>query len=589
MNFWLHVLNMVLIFAVLGFSLNLLLGYGEVISIAIAAYFGIGAYTMAIATGQFGLHWSAGLVAAIVMTSLASAISAWPALRMRGEYLMLLTIAIQMVLYRTYGAARGITGGTSGISDIPRISAFGEPLRTAAQFLPISFGSLVIALALSLLIGRSPFGRVMRAMRDDEVSIQALGKNLVGVKFKMFALAGGVAGFAGALYAPYNAFVSPTTFSLDMSILIVALVVLGGAGNFYGTVLGAAILWTLPEALRFLDIGAQSAAPMRNFIYGMVLVLFMLFRPEGLLPEGMRLGVGWQRPGKPSATDRVEDQQPDTVVPEHLPSGDGAELSPTEVDLAKRPVTLTARGLNKSFGGIRAVDDVSLELRAGVVTALVGPNGAGKTSVFNALTGFVTPDSGDIDRDGSDLGKVAPWQRIHHGVARTFQDVRLFPRLSVLDNVAVAVPDQPGETLRGIFLQPQKDRSARQETHERAMACLKQVGMADRADKLLSSLSFGEQKLVSLARLIATDAEVVLLDEPASGVDREWVAEIVRIVQDMAASGRTVCLVEHNLNVVAQLSHYVYFMASGKIVKSGAPKDIITDPELGKVYFGTPQ
>lgn len=573
MSFWLHVLNMVMIFAVLGCALNILVGYGGVISISIAAFFGFGSYTMAIATSTHELHWTLGLVLAVTITALASAVSAWPALRMRGEYLMLLTIALQMVIFRVFGAARELTGGTSGISDVPRISFFGEPLRTAGQFLPVSATGLVVALAVALTIGYSPFGRMMRAMRDDEVSTQALGKNLVSVKFSMFAVAGGLAGLAGALYAPYNAFVNPNSFSLDQSIFLVALVVLGGAGNFLGTVVGAAVLVTLPEALRFVNIGTHSTAPLRNLFYGALLVLFMLFRPEGLLPEGLRL----RRSRRQEETDRSEpaEEPPQLDLPERD--------APTEPG----PVTLRATGLQKSFGGIQAVKDVDIALRKGIVTALVGPNGAGKTSVFNALTGFVQPDAGTIDLDGTDLTSMPPWQRIHHGVARTFQDVRLFARLSVLDNVAVAVPGQPGERLSGVFLQAPKDRATRRTTRERAMTCLERVGMADRADRQLADLSFGEQKLVSLARLLATDAEVLLLDEPASGVDREWVEQIIEIVRDMAARGKTVCVVEHNLDVVAKVSNYVYFMASGAIVSSGEPQELMADPELSRIYFGS--
>lgn len=582
MAFWLHVLNMVMIFAIIGFALNMLLGYGGVISIAIAAFFGVGAYTMAISTTTYGLHWTLGIVLSVLLAGLASALSAWPALRMRGEYLMLLTIALQVVVVGLFSAARGVTGGTSGISGVPRIEIFGETLRTPASFLPVSAIGLGVALAIAVAIGRSPFGLVLRAMRDDEVATEALGKNLVAVKFLVFAVSGGLAGFAGALFAPYNAFVNPTSFSLDQSIFIVAIVVLGGAGNFFGTIVGATVLVTLPEALRFLDVGTQTAAPLRNVFYGTLLILFMLFRPEGLLPEGFR----FRRKARTGDTSIGSELTDDGAGRPTDPS-DTASGTPS-ASTSGGAATLTATGLDKSFGGLRAVHDVDIALTEGIVTALVGPNGAGKTSVFNALTGFVVPDEGTIELNGQELTDVPPWKRVHHGVARTFQDVRLFPRLPVLANVTVAVPNQPGERLRSVLLNPRRTRAAQREAEQRALQCLHQVGMADRADRPLTDLSFGEQKLVSLARVMATDAEVILLDEPASGVDREWVAEIVRIVHQMAASGKTVCLVEHNLDVVSQLSSHVYFMASGEIVAVGTPQELMADRELSALYFGTP-
>jgi branched-chain amino acid transport system permease protein len=221
------------------------------------------------------------------------------------------------------------------------------------------------------------------------------------------------------------------------------------------------------------------------------------------------------------------------------------------------------------------------------VTGLIGPNGAGKTTVFNLLTGVIPPDEGtvrlrDQDITGWTLNHIA-----HAGMARTYQDVRVYPRMSVLENVMLAVPNQPGERLTTALFRPLKTRASEGETVERAVRQLEFVGMADRRHQLVGGLAFGEQKLVALARLLATEADVLLLDEPASGVDIDWVERMLSLITDLRARGKSVCVVEHNLHVVEQVADRIYFMESGHITAEGTMEELMSQERLAEVYFGS--
>jgi branched-chain amino acid transport system permease protein len=566
MDFWLHVLNMIGLFAMLGVSLNLLLGYGGMASMAHAALFGVGAYTAAITARDLGWPFPLTMVAAIILTTILAGVVTFPALRVRGEYLILLTLAFQMVVYGLMLSWVDLTAGRTGISAIPRPRLLGVTLVTPAQFLPLIAVCGVGVFAIAYRIGESPLGRILKAMRDDEPATLAIGKSVLRYKVLVFCVSGGLAAVAAALFAHYQAFINPFSFNLDRSIFLVALVVLGGTANLLGTVVGAVLFVGLPELLRFLQARQDIVDAIRNLVFGLLLVLFMRFRPAGFVPEHARV------------------RQPmDGRVP---PEGAVAGLSTgARTPRAAGPV-LRAEGLKKHFGGIRAADDLTLALERGKVTALVGPNGAGKTTVFNLLTGFLMPDAGRVVLRGTDVTRLSPWKTVRLGMARSFQDVRLFERMTVLDNVLSAIPGQPGERLGPLFFTPRRTGDAERRNRDKGLGYLAFVGLAHKAGELASSLAFGEQKLVALARLIATEADVLLLDEPASGVDLQWVRRILELIRELAASGKTVCIVEHNLEVVTAIAEHAYFMEAGHIIAEGRPDELMADRRLAEIYFG---
>jgi branched-chain amino acid transport system permease protein len=248
--------------------------------------------------------------------------------------------------------------------------------------------------------------------------------------------------------------------------------------------------------------------------------------------------------------------------------------------------TLRAQGLEKHFGGIAAVRDLDIELSPGMITALVGPNGAGKTTVFNLLTGQILPDRGEVELAGDDISGLPPHKTVLHGMARSFQDVRTFRRMTVLENVMLAVPEQTGERLPALFLRPLAVRRREREVRDRALECLGFVGLRDQADERAGRLGFGSQKLLAVARLLATGCDVLLIDEPASGIDREALEPVMRVMERLRASGKTICLVEHNLEVVTRLADHVLFIEEGQVTERGTMDDIRQQPRLATVYFG---
>jgi branched-chain amino acid transport system permease protein len=565
-DFWLHVLNMIGIFVILGLSLNLLLGYAGMASMAHAAFFGVGAYATALCARDLGVPFPLTMVAAIVVTAVVAGVVTFPALRVHGEYLILLTLAFQMVVYGLMLSWVSLTAGRTGISGIPRPRLFGTTLVTPAQFLPLIALCAAVVFAIAYRVGESPLGRVLKAMRDDEVATLAIGKSVLRYKVLVFCVSGGLAAVAATLFAHYQAFINPFSFNLDRSIFIVALVVLGGTANLVGTVVGAIVFVGLPEVLRFLQARQDIVDAIRNLLFGLLLMLFMRFRPEGFVPEHARA----RSPAPPRSSE---------------PSGAAVRPSRAAAPPSAR-APLRAEGLQKSFGGITAARDLSLTLSPGKITALVGPNGAGKTTVFNLLTGFVIPDAGTVRLFDADVTRLSPWRTVQRGLARSFQDVRLFEHMTVLDNVLTAIPAQPGERLGALFLSPRRTAAAERRNRDKALDYLAFVGLVDKAGEVAASLAFGEQKLVALARLLATEAQVLLLDEPASGIDLHWVERILDLIRQLAAAGKTVCIVEHNLEVVTAIADHAYFMEAGRIIAEGRPEELMADRRLGEIYFG---
>ncbi len=569
MDYVVHIVNVALIYAALAASLNLILGFGGMATMCHAALFGVGAYTSALVTSHLGVSFLVGMAAAAALSGAVGLALALPSLRIRDEYLILFTCAFQLVVSGLMVNEIAITNGESGLSGIPRAKLLGLSFVTPRSYLPL------VALLVGMLfltcwrVSHSPFGRVLRCLREDEPATASLGKDVLRFKAQTFLVGGALAGAAGALLAHYNAYVNPVSFSLDASILVVAMVVLGGSGNMLGSLAGSAILVGIPEALRFVPGTATVIGPVRNAIFGALLVLFMRFRPEGLLPEHR----GRRR--RPVDVD-LSPGEIERLVKLEGGGAPGDHVVPT----------LEVRGVSKHFGGLRAVQGFSMALTPGKVTTLIGPNGCGKTTVFNMISGFLAPDEGTIHLRGEDVTRCQPHQLVERGVIRSWQDVRVFRSCTVLANVMAAIPRQRGERLLALFSRPLAVAREERENTQRALAYLRFVGLSDKSLELAGELSFAEQKQLSLARLLASRCSVLLLDEPASGIDAASIASMGQEVVKLAQSGRTICLVEHNLDIVKDLSDDSVFMDQGKVVRQARPEELMNDPELARLYFG---
>ncbi|MDX6739649.1 branched-chain amino acid ABC transporter ATP-binding protein/permease [Actinocorallia sp. A-T 12471] len=575
MSLWLFYLVQMAVFAGFALSLNLLLGYAGQLSAGHAGFAALGGYTVAyLATAQ---EWAflPALAAGAAVAGLAGLLIGLPALRLSGEYLILLTIAFTLALLGVIATFPEL-GGTLGITDLSGLAIFGWHLDDQADWLVVALAVAALTFALCRRLGESPFGRVLRALREDPEATRAHGKNVYAAKLTVFAITSALAGLVGGVSTASLSLASPGLYALDLSMTVIAMVILGGAGNLWGAVLGGALLTLIQPLLRqVLGLDSAQSALAQSAVYGTLIVAVMLLRPQGLLPERGARG------GKAAPT---------TQPP---PAGRApAETDPADQALRRAAweeaqVVLRTSGVGKRFRGITAAEGLDLELREGTITALIGPNGAGKTTVFNLLTGAIAPDAGSVELAGRDLVGRRPDEIAGLGLVRTFQDVRLPQRLTCLENVMLGVQEQAGEHVTRLFTPGSGVARREAEVRAKAREWLEFVGMAEFADVPAGALSYGQSKLVSLARALATEARVLLLDEPASGIDTAWVERMLELIEDVRRQGRTVCIVEHNLHVVSRLADDVYFMELGRITAHGTVAELTASPRLAEAYFGT--
>jgi branched-chain amino acid transport system permease protein len=573
LTYWIDVLDQALIFGVFALSLNLLMGYAGQVSIAHAAFGAVGGYLAGYLAQEHGWAFGPALALGVTAALLFGLVVSLPALRLAGEYLILLTLSVQIITLVVITSISAL-GGLTGLSALPGISLFGSVLLTPQDFLKLLVPVLVLVFLLMRRIAGSPAGRVLRGIREDELATQSLGKDVFAYKSQVFGLTAGLAGLGGVLLVYYNGVVAPGMFGFSVSMTIIVMVVIGGSGNLYGTLVGTALVVASgPFFQKVIKLSVDKASLAQLLAYGVALVAVLRWRPQGLLPEGATPGalIGRLRRAAPAATARRDE----VAIPATARHLDGSAT-----------VALEVRRLTKSFGGIRAVEGLDLSLERGQITGLIGPNGAGKTTVFNLLTGALRPDHGTVLLGGRDITGLPPHRIARAGMVRSFQDVRTFARLSVLENVMMGVAGQRGERM-SIVLSPVPLGPGDRRTRDRALEWLDFVGLAQRAHEPAGSLAFGEQKLVALARVLATDAEVLLLDEPASGIDKRWSDHMIEHIARLPEAGRTVCIVEHNLDVVQRLAQKICFMHEGSVTAEGTMAELSQQERLQEAYFGS--
>jgi len=549
-SYYVFVLATVAITAIVGIGLNVLLGLTGQVSFGHVGFYAIGAYAVAILTVTAKVSFWIALPIAAALAGVTGALLALPALRVRGPYLAMVTIAFGFIVEHSAVEWRGLTGGQNGIMGIPGPTAFG-----------IAFGErgvAAFALALSALLtyafwrlSHSAWGAAMRAVKDSETAAAAVGLNPVAIKTTAFAISALCAGLAGGLFAPLSGFVTPSTFAFHVSILFVLVVVIGGSGAVTGPLVGAVVVVLLPELLAGL-------AEYRLLFFGAVLLLALWVAPEGIVGEIGRIA----RRRRPSV-------QPSEAT--------GVKLG--ERPHAPRP--LVAEKLTIAFGGVRAATGVDLDATPGTVTSLIGPNGAGKTTVLNMLAGFYRPDAGAIRLGDRDLAGRPAHEIVRAGIARTFQTSQLFASMSVIDNVAIA--ERRGRLGSRLFGEGRAVQSAALAQAERLLAF---VGYRGDMGRRAADLPHVDRRLVEIARALATAPSVLLLDEPAAGLSREDKAGLARLLRRIAESGVAVVLVEHDMSLVMGISNQIFVLDAGNRIAAGDARTVQRDPVVRKAYLG---
>lgn len=552
-NYYVFVLANVALLAMTGIGLNVLMGLSGQVSFGHVGFYAIGAYVVAILTtrADFGF-WAAWPLAAASCAAIG-ALLALPSLRVKGPYLAMVTIAFGFIVEHSTVEMSSITGGQNGIMGIagPTLSASLKGERAIAI---IAIVSTALALIAYALLSRGNWGAALRAVRDGEIASESIGLNPLAIKTVAFVVSAMLAGLAGGLYAPLSGFVTPSSFGFIQSILFVLVVMIGGSGSLLGPIVGALIVGILPELLaRFEDV--------RLLIFGVLLLVVLWSAPNGVV--GL-LTQSWRLLARRWIT---APESPEYAVP--VP------------DLERRlRRTLRAEALSMQFGGVRAVNALSFTVPPAAITSLIGPNGAGKSTVINMLSGFYAPSEGRITLDELPLQGKNAFAIARLGIARTYQTSQLFGSLSVLDNVALALPR--GDL--GALLSDDQVRS--QKARWRAARLLRWCGFEGRLQQPASGLAHVDRRLVEIARGMATDPDVLLLDEPAAGLSREDKARLAMLLRRIADAGIGVVLVEHDMALVMEISDQVIVIDAGEFLASGTAAEIQRNPEVKKAYLG---
>ena len=547
------VLTQVLLWAMLSVAWNILCGYSGYFSFGHAAFWGLGAYTVALGMLHFDLSPWITIPAGAVVGGLAGALIGFPTFRLRGHYFALAMLAYPLATLYVFQWL--------GYQEIPLPMKREAPIlymqfANPRAYVVLALGLLVFSLLISLRIENSRFGMSLFAIKQNEPAAEAAGINTWRWKMLALMLSGALAAMAGGLYAVVLLVVTPeAVFGMLVSAQALILTLFGGVGTLWGPVIGAMVLVPLAEGLN-AELG-NVLPGIQGVVYGVAIIAIILSAPEGVYWRvRARLGVWLSRR-----------QTAPTVPPGvgSIPAVPREQRAPVGDDL------LILRDVGISFGGVRALDGVDLTVPEGGLYGIIGPNGAGKTTLFNVINGFLAPQRGTISFAGEPLIGLRPSQVCRRGIGRTFQVVRAFPRMTVLENVIV-----------GAFVGAPDDAAARR----MAAVALDQVGLSARANAVAGGLTTRELRLMELARALAPQPRLMLLDETLAGLGHDDLDGILGAIRQLRADGVTVLIIEHTMQAMVQLVDHFDVLDHGRLIASGAPEAVVRDHAVIEAYLG---
>jgi len=579
--------ELVMFFAMLTSGLNLTFGYAGEFAFTQPALYALGAYV----GGYMALHGGNNILLTVIVSTAAAGLAGLvlgiPALRLGGWSTAMVSFLIILTLPDIENIFQGQTGGTSGLAGIPLPQLFGAILTSGEYFvICVALAAIVVLLSRNLICSRH--GKAFLVLRESPVLAQSLGVNVYRMKVRLYVLGGMSAGAAGALFAYLYGYVSPSTFGFDTAIALIAASVIGGSRSIYGCFIGAALV----------EIGPFESTSFQQdslVVYGLLLVLVGVLLPSGIsaviAAQWRRFSDRWLGGAERSSGDEGEAQP--TASPEPLdavvPTIEAASVRQSAVEpdaLESEERGLRVETVTKDFGGVRALDGVTLVAPPGCITALIGANGSGKTTLLNVIAGFYPPTSGRVLLDGNRIDRRPPHRALSSGIARTFQTPMVPAGLTTAEVVMTARYRMDNVGMLPTMLRFPRYRRIASADEITAREVLNQMGLEAVADTSASSLPLGTRRLLEVARALASKPKVLLLDEPASGLsedDLEHLGDVIRSFRDL---GGAVVIVEHNFNFVTAIADQIYVLELGQLIAAGTPESIRNHPEVIRSYLG---
>ena len=578
-EFWITLANYIGMYSLVALGLVLLTGIAGMTSFGQAAFVGIGAYASAVLTTTYGASPWIGLVAGVAITVLAAVALGAITMRLSGHYLPLCTLAWGLSLFYLFGNLT-LLGQFDGITGIPPINVFGFELRSGRHIYLLIWLMVALAVMATLNLLDSRSGRAIRALKGGVVMAESCGVNTARTKMLAFVLAAVLAGLSGWLYAHLQRAVNPTPFDLGAGIGYLFMAVVGGAGYVWGALVGAALMTLLGDWLQsVLPTLLGQSGNFEVVVTGLLMILLLQRAPAGIWPLLVR-AVQWPFQRRTGSAPVAAELPP----PAGLRAIRHARILPQRAKPAHGSPVLEVRLARKTFGGLVAVNDVSFSLAAGEIVGLIGPNGAGKSTMFNLVSGVLPLSAGEVHFMGERVdGRPSRWMA-RAGMARTFQHVRLMPAMSAIENVAIGAHLRGGKgALAGAL---RLNRTEEASLFAQARTQLERVGLGGDGLREAGSLALGQQRLLEIARALACDPVLLLLDEPAAGLRHQEKQALAAVLRQLRSEGVSVLLVEHDMDFVMGLVDRLVVMDFGSRIAEGVPEAVRSDPVVIEAYLG---